>query len=259
MRRASPPPLRKGSPSPTSPDKPLDIAISATESGLDVSLRGHGPLGTSGREAAIELARHHDLARFSNHHEVVVERRAPLIMIGGARLSPPPGAFLQATALGEATIARLISEAVTGRRRLVELFSGIGPFALRLARKARIRAYDADAASVATFVRAVRETQGLKPVAAEARDLFRRPLLAAELADCDAAILDPPRQGALAQIKELARSRLERVVYVSCNAATFARDAALLVAGGYRLEMVTPVDQFRYSPHLELVGVFGRR
>ena len=243
----------------TGSGKPLDIAITATETGLDVSVRGHGALKSAERDAAVALAGRHDLARLSNHHEVIVERRQPLVMIAGCRVLPPPGAFLQATALGEESLARLAGEALAGRRRIADLFCGIGPFALRLAHKAQIRAYDTDAAAIAALSRAVRETQGLKPVTAEARDLFRRPLLAAELKDCDAVLLDPPRQGALAQMHELARSHVPRIVYVSCNASTFARDAALLLEGGYRLEAVTPVDQFRYSAHLELVGVFERK
>jgi 23S rRNA (uracil1939-C5)-methyltransferase len=238
--------------------KPLDIAVTATEAGLDISVKGHGPFAPSDRARVMSLAERLDLARFANHDETVVERRPPLVMIAGCRVLPPPGAFLQATALGEETLAGLAGLALAGRRRIADLFCGIGPFALRLARKAQVRAYDGDAAAIAALSRAVRETQGLKPIAAEARDLFRRPLLAAELRDCDAAILDPPRQGALAQAHELARSRLERIVYVSCNPSTFARDAAPIVQGGYRLEAVTPVDQFRYSAHVELVGVFGR-
>jgi 23S rRNA (uracil1939-C5)-methyltransferase len=206
----------------------------------------------------INLAERLDLARFANHHEVIVERRPPLVMIAGCRVVPPAGAFFQATTLGEVTLASLAGEAVVGCKRIADLFCGIGPFTLRLARAAQIRAFDGDAAAIAALAKAARETQGLKPIAAEARDLFRRPLLAAELRNCDAILLDPPRQGALAQARELARSRLARIVYVSCNPSTFARDAALLVEGGYRLEAVTPVDQFRYSAHLELVAVLGR-
>jgi 23S rRNA (uracil1939-C5)-methyltransferase len=238
--------------------KPLDIAITATEAGLDISVKGHGPFAPSDRARITRLAERLDLARFANHNETIVERRPPIIMIAGCRVLPPPGAFLQATALGEETLARLACEALAGRRRIADLFCGVGPFALSLARTAQIRAYDGDAAAIAALSRAARETQGSKPIAAEARDLFRRPLLPSELQNCDAVLLDPPRQGALAQARELARSRLGRIVYVSCNPSTFARDAALLVAGGYRLEAVTPVDQFRYSAHLELVGVFER-
>jgi 23S rRNA (uracil1939-C5)-methyltransferase len=238
--------------------KPLDIAVTATEAGLDISVKGHGPFAPSERARITSLAERLDLARFANHHEVIVERRPPIVMIAGCRVLMPPGAFLQATVQSEEILAGLVLEAIAGRRRAADLFCGIGPFALRAARRAQLRAYDTDKAAITALQRAVRETQGLKPLAAEARDLFRRPLLAAELRDCDAVILDPPRQGALAQARELARSRLERIVYVSCNPATFARDAALIVAGGYRLERVTPVDQFRYSAHVELVGVFGR-
>ncbi len=238
--------------------KPLDIAVTATEAGLDVSVRGHGSLDAAARDAAIMIAQRHDLARLSNHHEVIVEPRQPFVMIGACRVPPPPGAFLQATVLGEERLAGLVEEAVAGRRRIADLFCGLGPFALRLARKSPIRAYDTDAASVAALSTAARMTQGLKPIAVEARDLFRRPLLPVELEACDAVILDPPRQGALAQTRELVRAKLARIVYVSCNPSTFARDAMQLVKGGYRLEAVTPVDQFRYSAHVELVGVFGR-
>jgi 23S rRNA (uracil1939-C5)-methyltransferase len=238
--------------------KPLDIVFAETEAGLDVTLRGHGPPTPGEREAALALAERHDVARLANHHEAIVERRRVFVSVAGCRVTLPPGGFLQATARGEEVLAGLVAEALAGRRRIADLFCGVGPFALRAARRAQIRAYDMDAAATAALSRAVRETQGLKPVAAEARDLFRRPLLAAELKDCDAVILDPPRQGAQAQARELARSGVRRIAYVSCNPVTFARDAALIAAGDHRLLAVTPVDQFRYSAHVELVGVFER-
>ncbi|SED12441.1 23S rRNA m(5)U-1939 methyltransferase [Rhizobiales bacterium GAS188] len=238
--------------------KPLDIAMTASEAGLDVTVKGPGPLQDKMRDAAIALADRCDLARLSNHNEVMVERRPPYIAIGPCRVLPPPGAFLQATTRGEEILARLVTEALGRAKHVADLFCGIGPFALRLASSTSVDAFDSDAASVAALVKAAREIQGLKPIKAEARDLFRRPLLAAELKACDAVVLDPPRQGAEAQIRELARSALSRIVYVSCNPATFARDAAALIQGGFRLESVTPVDQFRFSAHLELVGTFRR-
>ena len=141
--------------------------------------------------------------------------------------------------------------------RIADLFAGVGPFALRLAERARITAVDSDKEAVAALKRAAETTPGLKPVAAEARDLFRRPLLAAELKPFDCVVFDPPRQGAEAQARALAASAVPVVVAVSCNAATFARDARILADGGYRLTRVTPVDQFLYSPHVEIVAQAG--
>jgi 23S rRNA (uracil1939-C5)-methyltransferase len=242
--------------------KPLDITVTASEAGLDVAVKGRGILPFAERDEAIAFAAREDLARLSNHHEVIVERRAPLIAIGDCQVLPPPGAFLQATAQGEAVLAKLVGEALGKARRqprrIADLFCGIGPFALRLSRAAQIWAFDTHAAAVAALAKAARHTQGLKPLEAQARDLFRRPLLAAELGAFDAVILDPPRQGAQAQAQELARSKVERIVYVSCNPATFARDAKALIAGGYRIDAVTPVDQFRFSAHVELVAALHR-
>ncbi len=177
--------------------------------------------------------------------------------IGRARVVLPPGGFLQATAVAEEALAGLVGEAVSEATSIADLFCGVGTFALRLAERARVRAFDASKEAIAALARAA-AAPGLKPVEAAARDLFRRPLLPAELDGCDAVVLDPPRQGAEAQAKALAQSRVPRIVYVSCNPATFARDARLLADGGYRLGRVVPVDQFRYSAHVELVATFAR-
>ena len=131
-------------------------------------------------------------------------------------------------------------------------------FALRLAEKSRVSAYDSDAGAIAALQKAVASTAGLKPIKAETRDLFRRPLVAEELRDFDAIVFDPPRQGAQAQAERLAGSKVAVVIAVSCNVATFARDARILIDGGYKIEGVTPVDQFRHTPHVELVARFKR-
>jgi 23S rRNA (uracil1939-C5)-methyltransferase len=143
-------------------------------------------------------------------------------------------------------------------KHIADLFCGVGPFALRLAAKARIAAFDSDDGAVSALQKAAMATSGLKPIRAEARDLFRRPLMPQELRDYDAVVFDPPRQGAQAQTRQLAASRIPVVVAVSCNVATFARDARVLIDGGYRIEGVTPVDQFRHTPHVELVARFRR-
>jgi 23S rRNA (uracil1939-C5)-methyltransferase len=178
--------------------------------------------------------------------------------VGKATVALPPAAFLQATAAGEAALARLVLEYAGDTKSVADLFCGVGPFALRLAERARVRAADSDAAAAAALRQAAANTSGLKPVEADARDLFRQPLLPEELKRIDAVVFDPPRQGADAQAQALAASKVPVVVAVSCNAATFARDARILVDGGYRLDAVTPVDQFRYSPHVEIVARFVR-
>jgi 23S rRNA (uracil1939-C5)-methyltransferase len=239
------------------PGKPLDIQATATDAALDVDVRGSGPLGARHTAALARLAEVHRLARLTRHGELIVQRAAPTVRMGKAIVALPPGAFLQATAEGEAILARLVSEHVGKARTVADLFCGVGPFALRLAERARVAAADSDAAAI-TALRQAAKTPGLKPIAAEARDLFRRPLAADELKSFDAVVFDPPRQGAEAQARQLAASRVPLVVGVSCNVATFARDARVLSDAGYRLTSVTPVDQFRYSAHVEIVGRLER-
>jgi 23S rRNA (uracil1939-C5)-methyltransferase len=159
--------------------------------------------------------------------------------------------------LGEAVLAKLVGEAVGGVRRVVDLFCGVGTFALRFAETAQTLAIDDDADAIAALKQAAGAT-GLKPVDARTRDLFRSPLTAGEIVPCKVVVLDPPRQGAEAQARELVLSGATRIVYVSCNPATFARDAQILVSGGFKLDRVSPIDQFRYSAHVELVGIFNR-
>ncbi len=238
--------------------KPLDLVATATETGLDLDLRGLGPASEHQRRALVAAAAALDLARLSNHGEVLVEARTPRLTMGRAVLGLPPGAFLQATGAGEAALAAGVLAGVAGARRIADLFCGVGTFALRLAEAAAVTAIDSERAAIAALVRAAAATPGLRQPATEVRDLFKRPLAAAELAGFDAVVFDPPRAGAAAQAGELARSAVPRIVAVSCDPGTFARDAATLVAGGYRIESVTPVDQFRYAAHVELVALFTR-
>jgi 23S rRNA (uracil1939-C5)-methyltransferase len=238
--------------------KPLDIQITATEAGLDVGLRGSGALKAAAQTVLVGVATRHRLARLTRHGELVAQSATPTVRIGRAEVALRPGGFLQATAEGETVLARLALAHVGGAKSVLDLFCGIGPFALRLAEGARVTALDSDGAAIAALSQAAARTSGLKPVAAHARDLFRRPLMANELESFDAVVFDPPRQGAEAQARALAASRMPVVVAVSCNPATFARDARILVDGGYRLAGVTPVDQFRYSSHVELVARFQR-
>jgi 23S rRNA (uracil1939-C5)-methyltransferase len=238
--------------------KPLDIAVAATLDGLDVDLRGSGPLGRNEAQKLARTAEALDLARVSNHGETVIERRPPRVAFGEALATLPPGAFLQATGAGEAWLAEFAERALADANSVADLFCGAGAFALRLARGHEVFAADADPAAIAALVRAAATTPGLHKLTAIRRDLFRRPLRADELAAFDAALIDPPRAGAIEQARALAASALPLVISVSCNAATFARDARILIDGGFQVESVTPLDQFRFSAHVEIAAVFRR-
>jgi 23S rRNA (uracil1939-C5)-methyltransferase len=174
--------------------------------------------------------------------------------MGSAIVPLPPGAFLQATALGEAVLSRLVVDSCSGADRIADLFAGVGTFALRLAAHARVFAFDEDEAAIAALERAATGAAGLKPLRAERRNLFKAPLTATELSGFDAVVFDPPRQGAQLQSREIAASRVPTLVAVSCSPGTFARDMRHLIDGGYRLLSVIPIDQFRYSAHVEIVA-----
>lgn len=239
--------------------KPLDILVTAARSGLDIDVRGCGPLDEDLTRRAIGAAVAQDCARLSNHGSVLVERRPPVLSMGRASLVLPPGGFLQPTERGEEVLAAEVLAGVGPARRVLDLFAGVGTFTLRLSETATVHAVDSEAIALAALAKAARAQPALRPVNVETRDLFRRPMVASDLARFDAVVFDPPRAGAQAQAEQLAASRVPTVVAVSCSPASFARDAALLVRGGYRLERVVPVDQFIYSAHVELVAVFRRR
>lgn len=238
--------------------KPLDIQITAADNGLDIDVRGSGPLGTALLSSLSKLAEKHNLARLTRHGELVIMRKPPVVRVGKAQVTLPPGSFMQPTALGEETLAALAFERCKGAKHIADLFCGFGPFAFRLAEKFKVAAFDSDAAAVTALQNAVKLTQGLKPIKAETRDLFRRPLMPQELRDYDCVVFDPPRQGTQAQSQQLAASKIALAVAVSCNPATFARDARILIDGGFKIDSVTPVDQFRHTPHVELVARFRR-
>jgi 23S rRNA (uracil1939-C5)-methyltransferase len=238
--------------------KPLDILATATPDGLDVDVHGHGPLDPAARERLIAAAADDRIARVANHGTLVAARRAPRLGIGAAQVALPPGAFLQATEAGEDALATRVVAGLAGAKKVADLFAGLGTFALRLAASAQVHAVDLVPAPLAALAAAAGATAALRPVTTETRDLFRRPLTAAELNAFDGVVFDPPRAGAPAQAEALAAATVPRVVAVSCNAQSFARDAAILMAGGYSLESVTPIDQFRHAPHVEIVALFRR-
>ena len=238
--------------------KPLDIAVTATQGGMDVDVRGSGPLDDGLQGALIACGKRLEVAGISNHGRPVVRFRAATIDVGSTPLDLPAGAFLQATQAGEDALAQLVLAPTVGAKRVADLFSGVGTFALRLAERAEVLAVEADAHAVSALRTAAGAATGLRSLRGETRDLVRRPLSHVELAAFDAVVFDPPRGGAAEQVEELALSQVPLVVGVSCNPQTFARDAKTLVDSGYTLERVTPVDQFRHAAHVELVGVFRR-
>ncbi len=238
--------------------KPLDIAVTATLGGLDMELRGAGPLVDEEASALIAAAGVHNLARLTNHGRLIALRRAPQIKIGEAALTLPAGAFLQATQAGEDEIAARVCKATQNALSVVDLFCGVGAFALRLAQRAKVSTYDSDGSAIAAMRAAAQAAQGLLPLEGIERDLFARPLSARELNGFDAIVFNPPRAGAAAQAAEIARSDVPILVAVSCNAQSFARDAAFLLKGGYVIREIAPLDQFRYAAHVEIVAVLER-
>jgi len=234
----------------------FDVTLS--RAGVDVDLRGAKSADMAMLAELAKLAERFDLARLSLKGEPVATRRTPYLRFGNARVNFPPGGFLQATAEGEAALTAAVVDAVAGARRVVDLFAGCGTFALSLASHAEVRAIEGDAALCQALDAAWRGCAGLKPVRTETRDLFRRPLWADEFSGVDAVVIDPPRAGAEAQMRQLALAAVAKVAMVSCNPVSFARDAAILCHAGFRLDWVQVVDQFRWSSHIELVARFSR-
>ncbi|SDD98714.1 23S rRNA (uracil1939-C5)-methyltransferase [Paracoccus isoporae] len=235
----------------------LALTVTETGSGLDVAVQGGKPLDPSTSDRLLRLADEGDLARL-DWDGTAFTRRVPVLRMGRSAVTPPPGAFLQATAEGEAALLSVVRKALSGARRIVDLFAGCGTFTLPLATQAEIHAVEGLSAPLDALDTAWRASTGLRRVTTETRDLAARPLLPDELAEYDAAIIDPPRSGASAQAEQLAASTLERVAWVSCDPVSFARDAATMAGAGWRMGPVYVVDQFRWSPHVETVTGFTR-
>jgi 23S rRNA (uracil1939-C5)-methyltransferase len=235
-----------------------DVAVTATDGGLDVSIKAERKAVPRRMESLTTIAREHRLARLSVNGDVLVTLQQPIVVIGRAKVLLPVQSFLQATARGGEVLSDLVVQHIGKAKHVADLFCGLGLFALRLAETSRVAAYDSDRLAIENLQLAVRNTMGLKPIQAEARNLFKAPLTAMELKEHDTVVFDPPRAGAEAQVREIAKSKVKRIVAVSCNAGTFARDAAILVKGGYTLKSVTPVDQFKYTAHVEIVALFMR-
>ena len=238
------------------------LHVTLTDTGLDVDVTGvekkSGGLTADMTARAIAAAAEAGLARLSLDGDTLVMARQPRITFGRASVPLPPASFLQAAPAAEAAMVSRAVEAVRGAKKVADLFCGAGTFTFPLAEVASVMAADSSAASIAALKAGVATAQGLKTIEAQARDLFRRPLSPYDLKGCEAVVIDPPRAGALEQTQQLPGTKAGVVVGVSCNPQTFARDARILIDGGFLLDKVTPVDQFLWSTHVELVGVFRR-
>jgi len=238
------------------------LTLTLTHGGIDVAVAGAKELAGPAKALLAGVAARAGIARLGWNGEAVAVMCPPEVTLGRARVVVPPGGFLQPTKAGETALIEAVREAAGvgagGASRIADLYCGSGTFTLALAGEAEVDAVEGDGAALAALDAAWRATPGLKRVRTERRDLAHRPLLPAELKAVGAVVIDPPRAGARVQAEQLARSGVPRIAAVSCNPATFARDARILIDGGYRLEWVQPVDQFRWSPHVELAAGFRR-
>ena len=244
------------------PKKGLGISATLTDTGVDLTIEAPGEPDMPLRMRLGEFAQAHDLPRISwgnRDPEVLLMIREPVVSFGGAGVVAPAGGFLQASAAAEKVLSDLVFGHLAGAKKIADLYAGVGTFALSLADSgATVQAFDGNDAAIAALQTAVNRSAGRLTVSAEVRDLDRRPLQGKELKKLDAVVLDPPRAGAQTVCTELAASGIGKIAYVSCNPGTFARDARMLVDGGYDLKNVIPVNQFAWSPHVELVAEFVR-
>ena len=235
-----------------------DVMITVADNGLDVAIKAERQAANKHIAQFRVIMENFKIMRLALNDEVVAQLTTPTIAIGAAHLQLPINSFLQATAAGEDELVRLTKTHLSKAKKILDLFCGVGPFTFRLAEIGKVHGIDSDKNAVASLLQATRFVQGLKPITAEARDLFDNPLVPEELNEYDSAVFDPPRAGAEEQAKNLAKSKVKRIVAVACDVQSFARDAAILVKGGYKIGQITPVDQFKFSAHVEIVANFVR-
>ncbi|WP_019219770.1 class I SAM-dependent RNA methyltransferase [Bartonella florencae] len=239
--------------------KRFHITITYVANGLDVALSGYIIRHESLRQKMVHTALACGITRLSVEDEVLVEREKPLIYFGDVCVEFPAGGFLQATSEAENMMGNIILTHLKKAKNVLDLFSGVGTFALRMAKKMNVHAVENDEKALKNLSSAARFARDLKTVTCEKRDLFRRPLSVRELERFESVVFDPPRAGAEEQVRELAKATIPRIVAISCNPLTFARDLSLLIAGGYTVEKVIPIDQFLWTPHVEVVALLSKR
>lgn len=232
----------------------VQLTITRSLAGADVAVTGGKTLDAQMQMDMARLCEAEKIARLTWNGETVALRAAPMQRFGRALVAPPPGAFLQATAEGESALMQAVALAIGPAKKITDLFAGSGTFSIPLAERAEVHAVEGEATMIAALEKGARNADGLKRLTTETRDLFRRPLEPDEFKGVDAVVIDPPRAGAEAQIATLAAAKIPVIAYVSCNPATFARDARALIGAGYRLDWVQVVDQFRWSSHVELAA-----
>ncbi|PIT69422.1 class I SAM-dependent RNA methyltransferase [Bartonella tribocorum] len=238
--------------------KRFHVTITRIENGLDVALSGCTVHHESLRQKMISAALSYGITRLSVDGEILIEREKPMIYFGDVGVEFLSGGFLQATCEAENIMGNIILTHLKKAKNALDLFSGVGTFTLRMAKKMNVHAVENDEGAIRNLNSAARFATGLKTVTCEKRDLFRHPLSVKELECFESIVFDPPRAGAEEQVRELAKATVSRVVAISCNPVTFARDLSLLVAGGYTIEEITPIDQFLWSPHVEVVAVLSK-
>ncbi len=236
------------------------VTVNWTDHGADVLVETKKRFELAANQVAslAQLSSRAKLSRLTWNGDMVYQAQPPQVSVDGIRVVPPPGAFLQASEEAQNVLVERVQAATSGAKRVADLFCGIGTFALPVSRYANVTAFDSAAEMIDALTKASNEAGIGNKLNAQRRDLFKRPVQASEFKNVDMAILDPPRVGALEQAKQLALSDLQRIVYVSCNPATFARDARFLVNEGFQMGTVQPIDQFLWSPHTELIAVFDR-
>ena len=239
----------------------FSLTVTATETGLDLRADKVKAPDEALRRALVNTVLKHSFARLAVGDEVLVESRAPLVNFGGVMVSPPSGGFLQATSQAEHAMQAIVTGYLDGTKKIADLYCGSGTFALPLARKATVHAVESEGAALNALDKAWRGAVGLKmrTLTTEKRDLAVRPLMTKELEKFDAVVIDPPRAGAETQMKQLAKSTVKRIAAVSCNPQTLARDLKILIDGGYGIVSITPIDQFLWTPHVEVVVLLARK
>ena len=236
----------------------LRISATTSEHGLDIAVENGKELSPTEIAQFAQIASANKILRLKWNDDIIAQSHPPSQPMGAANVVPPSAAFLQATAFGEATLVKTVMEIIGPAKRVTDLFAGCGTFALPIASQAAVHAVEGERAMMDALNMGWRNAGGLHDVRVETRDLFRRPLMPDEFKKVDAVVLDPPRAGAYAQVLELAKSDVKRIAFVSCNPATFARDAQILFEGGYILDWVQVVDQFLWNSHVELVAQFTK-
>lgn len=238
---------------------PLRVSVLVTKNGLDISIEEGKPLSEAERQVLIKKTIAHKFSRLTVNQETLIKTAEPHIEIASTIVSPPPAAFVQALKQAENAISDIVASYLKGCKQVADLYCGIGTFALKLAENSAVYAVEESGAALDSLDQAWRQTGGkLKQIKTEKRNLERRPVTFGELKKMDGLVFDPPRAGAELQCRQIAKSRVKKVAAVSCNPATLATDLEILIASGFKVKQVIPIDQFKYTPHVEVVVLLER-